>query len=174
MTVTHQPDVSIRERPSGLMQTICMRRGGLCVVGALAAIALLFIWQASLIDLGNIGLPGPGFFPLMMALLLFGLAIIIGIEGWRSRPTGETIELGHRDVLIVFAAMLVVPPLFEPLGALPTLGLFSAALLYLVARISLPLSIAASAAGMAACWFFFELLLGVQLPGGLLDMVTAP
>jgi len=83
------------------------------------------------------------------------------------RPAnGETVALGHRDVLIVLAAALAVPLLFDPLGAYLTLGLFGVVVLVLIARVSLLLAIAASVAGMAACWYFFEVLLGLQLPTG--------
>lgn len=75
-------------------------------------------------------------------------------------------EFGHRDVLITLAALLVLPLIFEPLGALASLGLFGAAMLVLIGRVGLPLAIAASGLGMAACWYFFEVLLGVSLPAG--------
>jgi tripartite-type tricarboxylate transporter receptor subunit TctC len=38
--------------------------------------------------------------------------------------------------------------------------------LLLIARVSLVLAILASAAGMAACWYFFQKLLALQLPMG--------
>lgn len=63
-------------------------------------------------------------------------------------------------------ALLAVPLLFEPLGAAVTLGLLATALLVLIARVRLPLAIAAAGLGMAACWYFFQGLLGVSLPVG--------
>jgi hypothetical protein len=62
--------------------------------------------------------------------------------------------------------MLAVPPLFERLGAYVTLGLFGAVLLVLVARSSLVIAGVAAVAGMAACWYFFQVALGLQLPIG--------
>ena len=67
----------------------------------LAAIGLVFAWQASLLDFGGFDLPGPGFFPLVLGILVFAFATLIGIEGLRGAAEGETVELGHRDVLIV-------------------------------------------------------------------------
>ena len=147
---------------------ICARRGGLAVAGAIAACGLLFVWQASLLDLGHVGLPGPGFFPLVLGAAVAAFAVVIGLERWRMPADGQKIEIGHRDVLIVIAAMLGVPLLFEPLGAYLTLGLFGVVILRLVAKVSLPLAIAAMAAGMVGCWYFFEVMLGVQLPSGIL------
>lgn len=149
-----------------LFGAINVRRGGMWIAAVLALGGLLFLWQATLLDLGDVSLPGPGFIPLVLSLLTIALAGIIGFGAWRSTDSGETIALGHRDVLIVFAAMLAMPPLFEPLGAYLTLGLFGAVLLVLVARTSIAIAVAAAAIGMVGCWYFFQVALGLQLPIG--------
>jgi len=149
-----------------LFRAISARRGGMWIAAVLAAIGLVFAWQASLIDFGDFGLPGPGFFPLMLGLLIFALAAMIGVGLWLRADSHEPVDLGHRDVLIVFAAMLALPLLFEPLGAYVTLGSFGAALLVLIARSSLVVAGLAAIVGMAACWYFFQVALGLQLPTG--------
>jgi len=141
------------------------RRGDVFVAGMLALAGAFFAWQAALLDLGGVGLPGPGFFPLLLGAILVIFSIAVGIGRWRSSE-GEAVELGHRDVLIVIAALLAVPLMFEPLGATITLGLLGTTLLVLIARVRLPLAIAAGGLGMAACWYFFQVLLGVPLPTG--------
>jgi hypothetical protein len=148
-----------------LVRAISARHGGMCVAAVLAAIGLIFTWQAALIDFGDVALPGPGFFPLVLGVLVLALAAVIGVRDW-FRTGGEAVELGHRDVLIVLAALAAVPPLFEPLGAYATLGLFGAALLVLIARCSLVIAVLSAAIGMAACWYFFQVALGLQLPIG--------
>jgi len=149
-----------------LPRKIDVRHGGLAVAVFLATIGVLFIGQASLLDLGNFGLPGPGFFPLVLAVLVLVFSIFIGIERWRIASNGETVEVGHRDVLIVIGAGLLVPLTFEWLGAYLSLGLFGAIVLVLIARVSPLLAIMASGAGMVTCWYFFQELLGIQLPMG--------
>ena len=141
------------------------RRAATLAAGMLAAAGAFFVWQASLLDLGHVGLPGPGFFPLLLGVLLVIFGGVIGFSRWQSADSG-TIELGHRDVLIAIACLLTVPLLFERLGAYLTLGLFGTAMLVLIARVSLPRAIAAAGLSMAACWGFFQLLLGLQLPTG--------
>src|SRR5215468_3994509 len=153
-----------RQQP--LLRAISARRGGMWVAGVLAATGLLFAWQASLIDFGDFALPGPGFFPLVLAVLVVMLSVVIGVGDWLGAESHETVELGHRDVLIVFAAMLAVPLLFEPLGAYITLGLFGAVLLVLVARSSLVIAVISAVVAMGACWYFFQVALGLQLPVG--------
>jgi Tripartite tricarboxylate transporter TctB family len=155
-----------RDAGQVLVRAIGARHGGMCVAAVLAAIGLIFTWQASLIDFGDFALPGPGFFPLVLGVLVFVLAAVIGVRDWFPTAGGEAVELDHRDVLIVLAALVAVPPLFEPLGAYATLGLFGAALLVLIARCSLLIAVLSAAIGMAACWYFFQVALGLQLPIG--------
>jgi len=156
-----------RAAAGGVMpRAINVRHGGIWVAGVLAATGLLFAWQASLIDFGDLALPGPGFMPLVLGVLVFVLAIVIGVEDWLGVGSRQTIELGHRDVLIVFAALLAVPLLFERLGAYVTLGLFGAALLVFIARCSLLVAALSAIVAMAACWYFFQVALGLQLPVG--------
>src|SRR5258705_2499151 len=149
-----------------LPRVIGSRRAGLLAAGALALIGLIFAWQASRLDLGQIGLPGPGFFPLVLGGLLVVFAAAIAIEGRLVPSKDEPLEFGHAQVLITFAALLAVPLLFELLGAYITLGLISAVLLVCIARVSLLLAVVSSAVGMAACWYLFGELLGVRLPTG--------
>ena len=153
-------------QPRGkLPRTFSDRAGDMVVAGVMALTGAFFVWQAARLDLGGVGLPGPGFFPLLLGAVLVVLAIAVGVGRWRS-SAGEAVELGHRDVLIAVAALLTVPLIFEPLGAIVTLGLLATALLVLITRVRLPLAIAAAGLGMAACWYLFEVLLGVSLPVG--------
>jgi len=157
---------SSRRAARWLPRAVSARRGGIVVAAVLAGVGLLFAWQASLLDFGGFDLPGPGFFPLVLGVLVFAFAVLIAIEGLRGAGEGETVELGHRDVLIVLAALLAVAALFEPLGAYLSLGLFGAVLLVVLARVAVPLAIASAAVAMVACWYFFQVLLGLQLPRG--------
>jgi len=157
---------SVRGFARGFPWRIGARRGEILVVGALAVTGLIFVWQASMLDLGRIGLPGPGFFPLLLGAFVVLFAIMIGVDGWRASAQGEPAELGHPHVLISFAALLAVPLLFEWLGAYVTLGLFTTALLVFIARLSPLLAVVWTVLGMAACWLVFQEALGVRLPMG--------
>jgi putative tricarboxylic transport membrane protein len=145
---------------------VSARRGGIVVALVLALIGLVFAWQASLLDFGGFELPGPGFFPLVLGVVVFACSTLIAIEGFRGAGAGETVELGHRDVLIVLAALVAVAALFERLGAYLSLGLFGAVLLVVIARVSIPLAVLSACIAMTACWYFFQVLLGLQLPLG--------
>ena len=156
----------LRPMARAFPRAISARRGGIAVAALLATTGLVFAWQASLIDLGDLGLPGPGFFPLLLAVVVVLLSAVTAVRLMLATAEGEPVAFGHRDVLIVLAALLAVPLLFEPLGAYLTLGLFGAVLLVALARCSIVLAVAASGAAMAACWYFFQVLLGLSLPMG--------
>ncbi len=152
------PDTSSRSIPS--------RQGELCAAAALLLVGMFFVWQSASLKFGSIEQPGPGFFPMVLGLVLSALASVIALSRWRQPADGEAITFGHRDVWLAFVALIALPILFERLGASATLGLFMAALLVLIGRVSPLIAIAASAAAMLAVWGFFQVLLGVRLPPG--------
>ncbi len=159
-------DTPLPERRTLLPRTFCARRCGLAAAVAVGGIGLLFAWQASYLPFGTFGLPGPGFFPFVLGVLLLGFAAVIGAERWREPANGETVTFGHRDPLIAIVSMLLVPFLFETAGAYVTLGLFSTALLILVGHVAAWRAVGASVVGMVVVWYFFKILLGLQLPAG--------
>ena len=63
----------------GLPRACSVRGGEVLVAGMLAAVGVLFVWQAALLDLGNVALPGPGFFPLVLGAALTIFATVIGV-----------------------------------------------------------------------------------------------
>jgi hypothetical protein len=157
-----------RSRPPAEPWTCSARRGERVLASALVLFGGFFAWQAFLLPLGTVAMPGAGFFPLMLAVLLAALAAVTIAGTLRPDETEERVGLARRDVLGTIVMMFSIPLLFETLGAYATLGLFSTALLVFLARLSPARAVAASAVGMAAAWLFFNLLLGLQLPAGVL------
>lgn len=144
----------------------CARRSGLCAAAVLICTGLVLGWQATRMPFGGFELPGPGFFPLILSVFLVGFAAITGTGLVCSRADGTKIALGHRDVLVAVASLVAVPLLFETLGTYLTLGTFTAVLLILIGRVSVLRAALASVLGMLAVWYFFKVLLGLQLPNG--------
>ena len=131
---------------------------------ALFATAAFFIWHAALLPFGRVGLPGPGFFPFALGIVLGLLALVILSRALRRPDEGGVVFLGHRDVLIVLAALVGVAFAFERADTYVVLGVFAAVLLLLVARAA-PWRVALGATlGMVAVWAVFGLALGVRLP----------
>lgn len=144
---------------------------------ALVAAAVFFIWQSALLDFGRVGLPGPGFFPFALGIALGLLASAILYLTWRGTTAVEAVHFGHRDILVVFAALVGVAIGFE-VDAYLTLGPFTAVLLLLIARTALWRAVLDASLGMVAVWAVFKLGLGVRLPASaiwdqLTDLVAA-
>jgi putative tricarboxylic transport membrane protein len=142
------------------------RVGDLVIAIALFAAGLLFVWQSAVLPFGEVGLPGPGFFPFVLGIVLGLFALAIVVRAIRQRDEGAAVSLGHRDIAVVSAALVCAGFAFERLGAYVTLGVFTAALLWLVARTSFWRGVLGASLGMVAVWAFFKVLLGVQLPAG--------
>ena len=156
------------EKRSVLPVILNLRRCGLATAALLALVGAFFVIQAAWLPLGSVKLPGPGFFPLALggALLILSLAVGFGI--WSEGHNPETVELAHRDAVVTALLLLLVPAGFEPAGAYLTLGTFGFLMLILIARTRILTAFASAGTAMAATWYFFHKLLGVQLPLGLL------
>jgi hypothetical protein len=152
------------------------RLGEAVVALALLAAGLFFMWQASILPFGRVGLPGPGFFPFALGSGLVLLALAILYVLWRAPGEATPVFLGHRDVLIAMAALAGVAFAFERADTYLVLGTFAAALLLLVARSTLWRVVLGAIIGMIVVWLFFVLALGLRLPTGefwqqLLDLI---
>jgi putative tricarboxylic transport membrane protein len=142
---------------------------------ALLAAGLFFMWQATLLPFGQVGLPGPGFFPFVLGIALGLLALAILHSVWRSAaPSVEAVFFGHRDVLLTLLALAGVALAFERIGAYAALGTFAAFLLLVVARSALWRVLLGASLGMVGVWLFFGMALGVRLPAGDLWQVLEP
>lgn len=161
MADNHMP--SDAEEQGAWARPVSSRRGEIAMSVALLATAVFFVSQATVLPFGGVGLPGPGFFPFALGTALGLLALAILYRGVRSEE-GETVYLGHRDVLIVLAALAGLAFAFERADTYLVLGSFMAVVLLLVARSS-PWKVALGAiVTMIAVWAIFKLALGVRLP----------
>jgi hypothetical protein len=156
---------------------VSARLAGLVAALAFLATGVFFAWFSALLPFGRVGLPGPGFFPFVLGVVLALLALAILFQAWRAPGGGEPIFLGHRDVLIAIAGMAGVAFAFEQVDSYLALGLFSAFLLTFVARAALWRVVLGAVLGMVAVYLFFGVALGLRLPVGdywqdLLDFFT--
>ena len=159
-TPTGMKDEDVWARP------IPARLGEFLTAAALLATGLFFVWQSVLLPLGTKALPGPGIFPLVLGLALSLLSSAILVRIARGSGATKALHLGHRDVLVVLAALIALATAFESLGAYVSLAVFIAVLLVLVARTALRRVVLAVCLGTVAVWAVFKVLLGVQLPTG--------
>jgi putative tricarboxylic transport membrane protein len=148
-----------------MAEGVSMRRGEAAVALVLLAVALYIVWTARTMPAGTVALPGPGFFPIAVATLLALVSIGILVRLARQQD-GARVAFGHRDVAIALGALVGVVMLFEPLGAIVTLGLLLFVLVAAFARIALWRAALGAIGGAAVAWVVFVYLLGVQLPRG--------
>lgn len=135
----------------------------LALFGLGAAVAV----QGARMPLGTLSLPGPGFFPTALGVLLAvcglacaGRALLLGgrgrvsLGGWRPWST-----------LLVLALSALA---FEAVGAPLTLAAMLAALFFILGRQPLWRCFAYGILASALAFLLFTRLLGVGLPEGLL------
>jgi hypothetical protein len=165
--VSDQRAQSDDEEQGAWARPVSTRVGEAIIALTLLATAAFFIWQSALLPFGRVGLPGPGFFPFALGIVLAGLTLAILVRTLQNRGGDvETIFLGHRDVLIALLAMAGLAFAFERIDSFVVLGAFAASLLLFVARTTLWRVVLGVTLGMVAVWLFFGVALGVRLPGG--------
>ncbi len=145
---------------------VSARSAGVIVALALAGTGAFFIWRSWLLSFGDLGVPGPGLFPFILGIALLAVSLAVAAEEWRREDSAAKIELGHRNVIVVFVALVALSALFETAGAYAALGVMTALMLWTLARVTIVTSVLATAVGMVLVWIVFKVLLGVQLPVG--------
>jgi hypothetical protein len=98
------------------------RIGGLLLL----ALAVYVFWQAWTWEYSTDGVPGPGFAPFWISLLIGIAAVAVLIRSWRSPLAGPLVEnlLGLRRAVGFLLGMIVGSFLIPVLGMSLALGLF--------------------------------------------------
>jgi hypothetical protein len=143
------------------------RAGEAGVSLALAGGGLAMAVMGARMPLGSLALPGPGFFPVGLGVLLAlcGLACALraGIAGGR-----ELVPLGGWRPWSTLGVLALAAFAFEPAGAVPTLAVMLAALFRILGGYAAWRCLAYAVAATAGAYLVFTRLLGVGLPDGLL------
>jgi hypothetical protein len=166
---------ALREGPPRVVQTqsawarsFPTRIGEAIAAAALLVCGAFFAWHASYLPFGEVGLPGPGFFPFALGILLGALGLVLLLRTWWTADLGRSF-LGHRDVLVTVLALVGVAVALElaeryPVDAYLVLGTFTGVMLLVVARTALWRAALGACLGMIGVWAVFSWALGVRLP----------
>jgi hypothetical protein len=164
---------AVRHEAPPIMETqgawgrpVSRRIGEVVTALALLACAVFFAWQASLLPFGEVGLPGPGFFPFALGMALGVLALVLLFHALRTVDALGQIFLGHRDVLVAIGGLICVAVAFERADTYLILGTFTVAMLVIVGRTAVWRAVLGASLGMVAVWAVFNRALGVRLPVG--------
>lgn len=114
--------------------------------------------------------PGPGFFPVVLGLLLQPVAVLLVVGG---RTVGEKPDWSRSGLRAVGAgalALAVTIWLVSWLGMLVTAGLYTLVWLRLVGRYPWPRVVALAAGTVLAVYLIFVLWLRVPFPTGILPL----
>lgn len=152
-----------------------MKRGWQCTGTVFAILFAAWAYQAWKLSLTDALGPGPGFFPFFLALSGVVLAVLLVLradDATQGEPGADLLPRGAalRAVVILFAALVGVALLLEPLGFRLTVALFCLVLLpALGARNLVVIGVFAAAASFGV-YALFSNLLKVPLPVGLLGI----
>ena len=153
--------------PSGirLRREATQRQGEVGIYVAMILIAGGFAWMALLMPIGDLSLPGPGFFPLGLSALLALTALANLIRVARLRPIDPAaVVLFEPPVVLAIAAMVLASAAFEWAGFLVTFALFLAVLFRVLAQVSLMRAAVLAIVVTSGAHLLFVRALSVQLP----------
>lgn len=133
------------------------------------ALMAYFAWK---LPHGSFHRPGPGFFPLFLALVLGALALMLLISSWIARPVKKQGEIQPdksdlRKIFYILGTLLVYALCFEKFGFLISTFLFFLLLKPLVQR-SWGYVLCGSLLVTGISYLIFDTLLQSQLPKGIL------
>ena len=149
-----------------------MRSRELAAAAVLLAFGLFAVTQARGLRFGTVAAPGPGFFPLCLAMALCLASIGLLVQALRATPAGAVASTaGARRFAVAgtLASLLVYALVLEQLGFL--LATFALLLFFfrVLQRQSWLVVVTGSLATSILAYLVFKIWLGVNLPGGLVS-----
>ena len=131
--------------------------------------------QSSLLGLGTLHKPGPGFFFFWTSITLGLLSLVVLIRAWLGKEAGEEEPIFKRGrlrkvVWVLLSAFLYVF-LLERVGFIPVTLMLFLFLLGIIERKSWSLTVMVSVAVTVVSYLVFEVWLKSQLPKGILEFL---
>jgi len=127
------------------------------------------IYLALMLPMGRVGKPGPGIFPLLLSVVIAFLALLLFFRTIRSKGEFGTEEIPTTKWRLVYLLgdLCLYAFLLRPLGFLISTWIFLIVLKPIVKKRWIPILLG-SLFISAAFFFFFNYLLKVELPMGIL------
>ena len=116
---------------------------------------------------GEFSVPGPGFLPTLLGIILCGVSLVMGIRCLLHRTATARIEIGHPYIWSAIVAMFTLAFFLEIIGFIPAIALFVAFFLKTLSERGWLASIALGTVAAICAYLFFNRLLGIYLPLGL-------
>ena len=151
-----------------------MQRTGVISAVTLLALALAALFVASKLPFGRLSAPQPGFFPVILAVLLATFSLILmaqAIGGSKEESAASRAPTATwKRIVLAVGALLAYGVLFEILGYIISTFLFIAFLLRVVERQNWGLIIVVAFSTSLLSYLIFGLLLETPLPPGILPL----
>jgi hypothetical protein len=144
--------------------TVSFRRLEIAVAVAFILLGAFATWEAARMPLGSAGMPGPGMMPLALGVLLMLSSAALVVLDWKAPQVEPRVLLGNRHVALTVAATVIAGLAFERAGFLVTSTLVLFAMLAALSTLGWWRSLLAAIAASVATLYFFQKLLGVNLP----------
>jgi len=160
------------------------------ILGAATAVIMLVVSIAMAIRSASLGhwvslSPGPGFFPLCLALILGTLSIIWGLRQWRgeqpdtAEPAGQTAEEleaeppnNIKNIVAIVGSLVVLALVLEVLGFQLSMLLFLIFHLRILGHRGWMLTILLSVVGSFGLFILFTKVLSIFLPASSIPLLN--
>jgi putative tricarboxylic transport membrane protein len=134
-------------------------------------IAALVIWQSSIIPMGSIRQPGPGFLPFWVGVILALLSVILWFQAGYRKPAAELVRFLSGEgkwpyVAAAGIALLIYAFLLEPLGFIISTFLLLIFLFRIIGKQKWWVGVTGSLLVTFFTHLIFKVALKVQLPRG--------
>jgi putative tricarboxylic transport membrane protein len=131
---------------------------------ALVLLALVTAWETRQLPLGTLYNPGPGYMPMLLAIILGGLGLLVVLRGGSSPPFVSLRWSEGRHAVAILLGCAFAALTLERIGYRLTVIVLLAFLLGVMER-KRPAVVAAMALGLSlGSFFLFSNLLKVPLP----------
>ena len=151
-----------------------MGRSGVISALTLLALALAALLEASKLPFGTFSSPQPGFFPLILAILLAFFSVLLLAQEIPGKDGEAGALLGGvalwKRIGLALGALVAFGLLFETLGYLLSTFLFIAFLLRAVERQKWWLVVVVAFCTALVTYLLFGILLNTPLPAGILSV----
>lgn len=143
------------------------RAGSVAVV--FLVLAAFICYEALQVPFGSLRMPGAGFFPLLLGVLL-GLLSLILLGAGLVTPAGAAtgVRPERTEVLYLVGSIFVAVVLFELAGFLVTMALFTAVAMKVLGGLRWVTAAALAVVGSVTAYLVFSRVLLIALPSGIL------
>lgn len=136
------------------------------VGGTLVLLAGAVLLGSRDLPLGRLAFPGPGFMPVLLAVLLLACGLAIVVLGGKSRRLLDLHWQESRRAALVFLIIGLTALAFQKLGFVLAVGLMLFALVAVVERQGVLFGLGFALSVTLGSFYFFTRILGANLPRG--------